>query len=357
MKNQMNGMKEINRDEIRNKYFMKEKKKINLIKSTEDYELWKEQTRQIYYNKFPKEKDSTDKFIKYLSSRLDKYQRSFLPRKILYYLWGKRNWLIKNKQHLWIGLIGKEGGEGKTTIADYLSMFWDTTYDKHRCKTIYDDWLSEIPKAVNDTRYPALVLDEQDKKTHPLSSKGREETDIKERIRCLNLFVCTCANSLSSIPPSIYSRLSVLIYVDKQHKFWVWDSSKDKIKGTIIDEIKGPKGWGLYGYGVFKEPTFVKRAFFKHLGFTNPKFSPFKQEAYEDKKRKDILDRIQKLSEKSKVKSKIEGQGDRVLNEIRKMKKKNPTITDEQIGLRLGYARETINRLRNKAMRCDTPQL
>ena len=61
-----------------------------ITKSTENYNLWKEETRETYYKKF-KSKKGVDRFISYISSILDKHQRAYLPSKVMFYLWGKRN--------------------------------------------------------------------------------------------------------------------------------------------------------------------------------------------------------------------------------------------------------------------------
>ncbi len=361
MKSRMNGMKE-NQSEvfnksIKDKYFQSTKKQINLVKSTDDWELWKEQTREIYYNKYPKRKEDVDKFMIFLSSIFDKHRRVYLPRKVIWYLWGKRNWVIKNNTHFWIALLGQKGGEGKSTIADYVSMVLDPTYNKERSEQDYDKWLRLIPGAKKETKYPAMILDEPDVVTHDLSKKGRERKNILERIRILHLFVSTCANSISSIPPSIYERLSAIIFVSNKHRFWLWDSSKDKPKETIVEEIKGDKGWGKYKHAVFRRSEFVKRACFKNLGFAHPKFSPFRLKEYDVKKEGDVIGLIKEYNNKREEKSRLEGKDERITKEILDLKNKNPKLTDGQIGLRLGLSREWVNRLRNRAVKRELPQL
>lgn len=205
-----------------------------VTKSTDDYELWKEETRQKYYEKFPNKKEKVNDFIEYISSILDKYQRSFIPRQVMFYLWGKRNWVINNNQHFWMALIGKKGGEGKSTLSDYFSMVFDSTYHKARQQQDYRKWLHTIRKAKKETKHPAVVLDEPDNATHELSKEGRERKDILERIRILKLFVCVCVNSPSSIPPSIYERLGAIVYINSKHRFWLWDFLKINLKKLLL---------------------------------------------------------------------------------------------------------------------------
>lgn len=350
----MNGASEVTSID---KYFSARKNKVQLVKSTENWELWLEQTRQIYYSKYPDKKDDVDKFIGFVDANLGKYRRSFIPRKVIWYLWGKRNWVINNNQHFWIAIIGKKGGEGKSTLAEYISMILDPTYTKSRCEQDYDRWLAIIPKAKKETQYPAIILDEPDNETHDLSKKGRQRKDILERIRILHLFVCVCANSLSSVPQSIYERLSAVVFINNDHKFWVWDSTKDKPRETVVEDIKGKDGWGKHRHAVFRNQEFVRRACFKNLRFTPPDFSPFNEKSYERKKEEDVLGLIGSYKSKTEEKSRLDGTKDRLTEDILTLKRRYPVLTDGQIGMRLGISREWVNTLRNKAVKREAGQL
>ena len=65
--------------------------KPKVMRSIDNYELWKEQTREKYYKLFPNNLKGIDRFMVYMSSILDRYERSYIDRDFMFYLWGKKN--------------------------------------------------------------------------------------------------------------------------------------------------------------------------------------------------------------------------------------------------------------------------
>jgi|26BtaG_2_1085354.scaffolds.fasta_scaffold00166_24 hypothetical protein len=318
-----------------------------MVRSTENYDLWKKEFKQMYLSKFPSKEKQIDKFMDYVGDRYDSLQRSYIPRKVLWYLYYKKRRMIKGQQHFWIAFIGRKGGEGKSTLAHNCFHFLDGTYNPGRASMNYEELLKSIVDAKKVERYPCVLLDEPENKTHQLSLKGREIRDILERIRQLNLFVGICANSLTSIPSFIYERLSAIVFINEKHRFYLWDSAKDEPKCTIVDDIKSKEGWGMYRHGVFKQPKITQRAHFKNLGFS--KETPFEMKEYLKKKEGDLIGDIDGfLSVQKARKATIKHPKEKLKQEIMKLKKKNPNITDIQIALRLGYTREYINKLKNE---------
>ncbi len=256
-------------------------------RSTEDYEQWKKDVRK-YYIDLGVKKSSVDNFINYVSSVYDKHKRSYIPFRLMWYLYDKKNWVEKENQHYWVAFIGKVGGEGKTTLAEHCMAFLDSTFTPDRKALDYESLIKLIRSAVNKTEFPAIMLDEPENKLHPMSKEGRELRDILSKIRQLNLFIGACANSLSDLPPFVFHRLSAIVYLNNKHRFWLYDSTKDKPKHTILEDIK--KGFSRYGHGTFLDKRIIKRAFFKNQGFS--KNTVFDEGNYIKRKMKDLMDNI-----------------------------------------------------------------
>ena len=276
------------------------------IKSTDDYEGWKRETKEIYLEIFPRKEKQINEFMSFISERYDKHQRVYLPRKVMWYLYHKRKEIVKGNSHFWIAFIGRKGGEGKSMLADHIFYFLDGSYDKSRVHDSYMAFLKGIIqiKKKEKREYPAIVLDEPENKTHSLSVKGRSIRDVLERIRILHLFVGTCANSLTSVAPFIYERLTTVIFINNKHRFWLWDNDRDKPRYSVIDDIKGSMGWAKFRHGVFKRREFVKRCYFKNLGFS--KDNPFDWTPYEKKKKDNVIGEIEgMLDDKPKREARI----------------------------------------------------
>ncbi len=307
-------------------------------RSTEDYGQWKKDVRR-YYIELGVKKSSVDNFMGYVSSIYDKHNRSYIPFKLMWYLYDRRNWVEKENQHYWVAFIGRIGGEGKTTLGEHCLSFMDKTFTPDRKPLNYDSFINIIKKAIKKTDYPAVLLDEPENKLHPLSERGRELRDILGKVRQLNMFIGVCANSLGDIPSFIFHRLSAVFYLNNKHRFWLYDSVKDKPKHTILEDIK--KGFSRYGHGIFLDKKTIKRAFLKNQGFS--KDTVFDEGNYIKRKMADLMTNINSyvgVSPKQKEKD------DRDKNIFQRWKSKK--FTQQQIADYEGLSRRQIIKICKK---------
>jgi hypothetical protein len=272
-----------------------------MVKSTEDYDAWKKELEQDYITKFPNHTKVVKEFIEHTSKIYDTPRRSYLPKKVLWYLYNKTKWARKNNTHIFIAIIGRKGGEGKSTLGHNICYFMDSTYTPNRVSMDYTELLRSIRNAIKEADYPSIQFDEPDNRVHQQSKQGQHVKAILERIRQLHLTVVCCANSLSSIPPFIFERVTILIHIDDKHRFWLWDNAKDKPYYSVIEDIKN--GWSQYKHSVFKHRLFVNRAHFKNLNFSPD--VPFDLSKYLQKKNVDLIKTIDDYFEKYDAKDKV----------------------------------------------------
>lgn len=257
-----------------------------VTKSTINYNQWKEEVRENYYRKFSKKR--VDIFMNYVSKVYDDIGRVFFPAKVMWYLFDRKMGVMHKDQHFWIGAVGKTGGEGKSTFMKQLLHFCDPEFNAdERTARDYDEFIRIVYRVKTKEKkpYPAILLDEQDPTIHTLSKEGRQQKKILSKIRKYNLIVGCCGNSMEEIPTFIFHRLSAVCYFNGRFRFNLWDQNKDP-KGSIISDIRGSKGWGLYKHGVFSRHEFIKRAFLKNIGFS--KELPFKELKYAAEKTEDL---------------------------------------------------------------------
>lgn len=296
-----------------------------VVKSTVNFEQYKQEVRQYYMEKYPKKPEKVDEFIEYLSSTYADIGRTFFSYKLAWFLFHRKKQIVKN-QHFWVAFIGKKGGEGKSTLAKQTLHFLDPSFNGKRIACNYEKFITEVynAKRVDKVQYPSVLMDEVEISTHSLSKKGRKLRDIITKIRQLNLFVGICANSLSDIPPFIYERLTVVIYLDDKHRYWLWDNIKDKPKHAIIEDIKAL--WKEKRHATFIERTIRSRAYLKNQGFS--KESPFDDENYLKNKEDDLYKDINDFIKVDEPEEQIEKKEPVITNEmiIREIKRRNPTL-------------------------------
>ena len=305
--------------------------------STQDYGQWKKDVRKTYLD-LDVRKSSVDNFMNYVSKRYDKHNRTYIPFRLMWYLYDKKNWVEKENQHYWVAFIGKNGGEGKTTLAENCMSFLDETFTPDRKALDYESLIKLIKGTVGKTDYPAIMLDEPENKLHPMSKKGRELRDILGKIRQLNLFIGACANSLSDLPPFVFQRLSAVFYLNNKHRFWTYDSTKDRPKHTILEELK--KGFTREGHGIFLNKKIVKRAFFKNQGFS--KETIFDEGDYIKRKMKNLMGDINKYIGLTPAKTKRDDRNEKIYE---RWKGAGGKFTQNQIAKYEGLTRVQINNI------------
>ena len=252
----------------------------------EEYGRWKSYLKVKYLKKFPKREAYINQFIKHVAACYDSTQRAYFPSSMMWYLFEKRRRVIKRNQHFWIAFIGQKGGEGKSTLAKQVLHFLDHSMDCERISLTYDEFIESIynAKAVKKLKYPCVLLDEPENKTHSNSAKGRKFRDILEKVRQMNLFVGVCANSWSSVPAFIQERLTAVCFLNSKHRFTLWDKDKDPTN-TVIDEIK--EKWATKRHKVFKSDKMLNRAMFENVRFSSK--CPFDDTQYLVKKEQDLI--------------------------------------------------------------------
>ena len=277
-----------------------------VVESIRDYERYKEEVRNYYLNYIGVPEESVDYFMEYFSDHYDKYKRNYLPYRLQWYLFDKREWVIQKNQHFWMAFIGRTGGEGKTTLATHCLYFLDKTFNPDRRTFNYLHFIKELEKALKKTKYPAVLLDEPDAKIHHMSETGRQMKSIIEKIRQLNMFGAICTNDLNLIPSFIYNRLQLIFFINNKHRFWAFANDRDlSPKQNIIELIK--KEYNKEKHALFTNSRILNRAFLKNQQFSAE--TPFREKKYLEKKREDLLlemrDFLSGKTMKEKIKEKL----------------------------------------------------
>ena len=283
-----------------------------VTRSIDDYNKHKEDIRKHYLGLGVKRK-SVNKFMNYYSKLYDSHKRTFIPFKLAWWLFDRKNWVTNKNQHYWFAIIGRTGGEGKTTLGEHILYFLDPTFTPDRITLNYDSFIKKVKEITLIQDFPGILLDEPENKTHPQSEKGREMKDILGKIRQLNLLVGNCANNLMEVPSFVYDRLSTICYVNNKHRFWFWDSMKDSPKYTIIEDLK--TGFKREGHAIFKNKKILSRAYLKNQQFSDK--LPFDIKKYLGRKNKDLMNDInhylsnghKKVDPKKALNKRLKGQG------------------------------------------------
>jgi len=270
-----------------------------VIQSTLNYKQYKGDIKKEFLDAGTPQKN-VNNFMKYFSSVYDIHGRAYFDYKLACFLYNKRQHTILSNNWYWVALVGKVGGEGKSTLAKQILYFLDPTFKGQSTAMALIDFVECILERKQTVKYPGILLDEMETEIHALSKEGRRIRDAMQRGRQLNLFIALCTNDLSEIPTIFYDKISTIIYLDQNHRANLWDNQRDK-RGDIVNTIKYKYKEEKLRHDVFKLSRILKRSHFKKLEFS--KTLPFKEAQYKEDKEKDVLDRLKSIVDESKPKA------------------------------------------------------
>jgi predicted XRE-type DNA-binding protein len=227
-----------------------------------DYGRHKEDVRQVILEKTGSV-EKTNKFMNTYMSRYDEYGRSYIDYKLALNLMQD----IKHCQKIgtrFYAIVG-DGGTGKSTLLKNILYFFDPQFNDRTFTNNLDSFVDILDSLPETNALRSVGMDEPDDSYHISSVKGKQLRKIFGKIRQQKLWIGFCATDLKDIPPYIFRKINVIIFLPHQGKGFLFRNAPLK-KYFPIQKIRSE--YSSKGYQMFYDLPFV-------LEFRTHKDSPF----------------------------------------------------------------------------------
>jgi len=309
-----------------------------VTRSTDNYEQHKKDVYLEIKKRFGEER--ADKFIKFYSSRWDKFQRSYIDYRVAFKMVDEYYW-VKKVGTRFYAIVGS-GGTGKSTLAINLFYFLDTTFDIKRANiTTVSDFLDKLDEYPKIGAMKSLYMDEPDNQAHSLSKEGKKIADVAGRWRQQQMFLGILATDIRDIPLTLFNKLHGIIYLPKHGTGIMYRDSPNK-EQIVMNALK--KDYKQIGYAVFYK--YINK--FPNLRFSTHKGVIFNEEELKEYKKIKADDYSKTIKEAKQIlnKNSKKYKQNPHLKEILKLKKKG--LSYREISKKIGITPGRISQILSK---------
>lgn len=217
-----------------------------VTRSTENYSKHKRDIQAILASRYGSIR--AEKFIKFYSSRYDKYGRSFLDYRAAFWLMDDY-YYTKNVGTRWFACVGV-GGTGKTTLMKNILHFLDPLFNSEMLTFDMPTFINKLEGFKNTNAMRACLMDEPDDAYSSQSTEGKKLRKIFGKARQQHIFVGICATDLKDIPTYIYRKLDAIFFCPHLKKAMLF-KNRPKKQVYTLQEIRN--NYSKKGYKVFFE--------------------------------------------------------------------------------------------------------
>lgn len=302
-----------------------------VIRSTHDYDRYKQQVHEIISSRFGK--DKAGKFMQHFQDRYDALGRSYIDYKLAFLLLDDYHY-VKRIGTRWYAFVGV-GGSGKSTLAKNVFYWLDGGFSLAHVTTEIDKFVRIIYELPRVGAMRSIFLDEPDDTIVTSSKKGKVLRKIFGKIRQQKLFIGICATDLKDIPPYIFRKLDGIFFCPYAGKFMFFKNRPNK-QSYILQRIR--QDYDKKGYQLFFELKNDKGC----LRGDSHKGTPLdaQEEQYLKDKEADFESDIKEFLTMDKP---DKPKPDRRDQAIISMKQKG--LTDEKIGSLVGLTRRRVSQI------------